>query len=422
MLIQFNFKNFKSFRDEATLDLSATNIDAFSDRVVKLGNEKLLTVAAIYGANASGKSNVYAAFDYMSNYVVQSFMFGDGNEDQDLQSKLTPFLFDAQSLDAESSFEIYFTLPLDDSGKVYNYGFSLNKNGIVEEWFNSKAKTAKISKTIFYRNTTENELDLSGIPDHSKENIKVALEKQVLIASLGAKLKVEKCKTIRDWFLANELADFSDFYFNFFNNNLPNNFIEDKKVQKQVINYLASFDGHIKDFKIEKLPNVDNQEKAGPYRIRSLHQMIGSDKMAALPLHDESKGTLKMFRLYPFIQKVMEKGSIFIVDELNAGLHPLLIRNFILTFLNPEINKNHAQLIFTTHDTWHLSNNLLREDEIWFVEKDDDGISSLYSLADFKEDVGNSSNIDYEELYLTGRYGAIPKLKLMKFLGGTTNG
>ncbi|MBE6095431.1 MAG: ATP-binding protein [Schwartzia succinivorans] len=422
MLIQFNFKNFKSFRDEATLDLSATNIDAFSDRVVKLGNEKLLTVAAIYGANASGKSNVYAAFDYMSNYVVQSFMFGDGNEDQDLQSKLTPFLFDAQSLDAESSFEIYFTLPLDDSGKVYNYGFSLNKNGIVEEWFNSKAKTAKISRTIFYRNTTENELDLSGIPDHSKENIKVALEKQVLIASLGAKLKVEKCKTIRDWFLANELADFSDFYFNFFNNNLPNNFIEDKKVQKQVINYLASFDGHIKDFKIEKLPNVDNQEKAGPYRIRSLHQMIGSDKMAALPLHDESKGTLKMFRLYPFIQKVMEKGSIFIVDELNAGLHPLLIRNFILTFLNPEINKNHAQLIFTTHDTWHLSNNLLREDEIWFVEKDDDGISSLYSLADFKEDVGNSSNIDYEELYLTGRYGAIPKLKLMKFLGGTTNG
>lgn len=422
MLIQFNFKNFKSFRDEAILDLSATNIDAFSDRVVKLGNEKLLTVAAIYGANASGKSNVYAAFDYMSNYVVQSFMFGDGNEEQDLQSKLTPFLFDAQSLDEESSFEIFFTLPLDNSGKVYNYGFSLNKNGIVEEWFNSKAKTAKESRIIFYRNSTEKELDLSGIPSNSRDNIKIALEKQVLIASLGAKLKVEKCKMIRDWFFANELADFSDFYFSFFHNTLPSNFIEDKKVQKQVIDFLASFDGHIKDFKIEKLPNVDKQAKVGSYRIRALHKMIGSEKMAELPLHDESEGTLKMFRLYPYLQKVMEKGSLFIVDELNARLHPLLVRNLILTFLNPEINKNHAQLIFTTHDTWHLSNNLFREDEIWFVEKDDDGISSLYSLADFKDEAGNVSDTDYEELYLTGRYGAIPKLKLMKFLGGTANG
>ena len=420
MLIQFNFKNFKSFRDETTLDLSATHIKSFSDRVVTIGKEKLLTVAAIFGANASGKSNVYAAFDYMSNYVVQSFMFGDDSEAQDLQSNLTPFLFDVQSVNAESSFEIYFTIPLDDSGKVYNYGFSLNKDGIVEEWFNYKAKTAKESRTIFYRNSTENELDLSGLPNNSKENIKVALEKQVLVASLGAKLKVEKCKLIRDWFLANELADFSDLFV-IFNNRLPHNFFEDKKVQKQVINYLASFDGHIKDFRIEKIPNVDKQGKTGSYRISSLHKMIGSDEMAELPLHDESQGTLKMFRLYPYIQKVMEKGSLFIVDELNARLHPLLIRNVILTFLNPKINKNHAQLIFTTHDTSNLSNNSFREDEVWFVEKDENGVSSLYSLADFKDNIGTNNYTNYEELYLTGKYGAIPKLKLMEFLGGTAN-
>ena len=422
MLIQFNFKNFKSFRDEAVLDLSATDIETFSDRVVKLGNENLLTVAAIYGANASGKSNVYAAFSYMSNYVVQSFMFGEGDEEQDLQSKLTPFLFDAQSLDAESSFEIYFTIPLDKTGKVYNYGFSLNKGGIVEEWFNSKARTAKEARTIFYRNSTDRALDLSGIPNNSRDNIKVALEKQVLISSLGAKLKVEKCKLIRDWFFSNELANFSDFYFNFFNNNLPNNFINDRNVQKRVVDYLASFDDHIKDFKIEKLPNIDKHMQSSAYTIRSLHRMIGTDAMAELPLHDESEGTLKMFRLYPYIQKVMEKGSLFIVDELNARLHPLLVRNFVLTFLDPKINKNHAQLIFTTHDTWHLSNNLLREDEIWFVEKDQNGISSLYSLSDFKDNVKTGDTADYEELYLTGRYGAIPKLKLINFLGGNANG
>ena len=97
---------------------------------------------------------------------------------------------------------------------------------------------------------------------------------------------------------------------------------------------------------------------------------------------------LKMFALYPELQEVLEKGSVFFIDELNARLHPLLVRNFLLTFLNPNINVNHAQLVFTTHDTWQLSNQLLRRDEIWFVEKDDRGVSTLYSLADFVDEDG----------------------------------
>ena len=95
-----------------------------------------------------------------------------------------------------------------------------------------------------------------------------------------------------------------------------------------------------------------------------------------------------MFALYPELQDVLEKGSVFFIDELNARLHPLLVRNFLLTFLNPEINTRHAQLIFTTHDTWQLSNQLLRRDEVWFTEKDELGISKLYSLADFVDESG----------------------------------
>ena len=111
----------------------------------------------------------------------------------------------------------------------------------------------------------------------------------------------------------------------------------------------------------------------------------------------------------------MEKGSVFFIDELNARLHPLLVRNFLLTFLNPEINKNHAQLIFTTHDTWQLSNQLLRRDEIWFVEKDERGVSSLYSLADFVYEDGVRIRKDesYEKNYMVGKYGAIPMLKAL---------
>ena len=189
MLIQFSFKNFKSFKDEAILDLSATKITEFSDRVVSIGREKLLPVAAIYGANASGKSNVYNAFEYMSDYVAESFKYGDDEENFE-SFRPTPFLFDTVSADAESCFEVYFTLPKDTTGKVYNYGFCIDKKGVTEEWLNSKAKTAKEYSTVFYRN--EEELDLSGFPKNSRDNIQVALEKQVLIISLEAKLKIGK--------------------------------------------------------------------------------------------------------------------------------------------------------------------------------------------------------------------------------------
>lgn len=412
MLIQFNFKNFKSFRDEASLDLSAAKMTEFSDRVVSEGNDKILPMAAIYGANASGKSNIYNAFEYMADYVIESFKYGD-EEEKFEEYRPTPFLFDSVSNDAESSFEVYFTIPGDKAEKTYNYGFCVDRHGVTEEWLNSKAKTARKYTSIFYRSTEENTLDLSGLPKSSRDNIQVALEKQVLIVSLGAKLKVTKCKDIRDWFMANEFADFGDPFTNFFlSRRLPKGFVDDTSVQKKVIEYFASFDEHIKDFEIEKLPH-DADSKEETYKISSLHKKIDSDTFAAIPLSMESAGTLKMFALYPELQDVLEKGSVFFIDELNARLHPLLVRNFLLTFLNPEINTKHAQLIFTTHDTWQLSNQLLRRDEVWFTEKDEQGISKLYSLADFVDESGTRIRKDesYEKNYLIGKYGAIPTLK-----------
>ncbi len=394
------------------MDLSAAKMTEFSDRVVSEGNDKILPMAAIYGANASGKSNIYNAFEYMADYVVESFKYGD-EEEKFEEYRPTPFLFDSVSNDAESSFEVCFTIPGDKAEKTYNYGFCVDRHGVTEEWLNSKAKTARKYTSIFYRSTEENTLDLSGLPKSSRDNIQVALEKQVLIVSLGAKLKVTKCKDIRDWFMANEFADFGDPFTNFFlSRRLPKGFVDDASVQKKVIEYFASFDEHIKDFEIEKLPH-DADSKEETYKISSLHKKIDSDTFAAIPLSMESAGTLKMFALYPKLQDVLEKGSVFFIDELNARLHPLLVRNFLLTFLNPEINTKHAQLIFTTHDTWQLSNQLLRRDEVWFTEKDEQGISKLYSLADFVDESGTRIRKDesYEKNYLIGKYGAIPTLK-----------
>lgn len=415
MLIQFNFKNYKSFRDEASLDLSAAKMTEFSDRVVTIGGEKILPVAAVYGANASGKSNVYSAFEFMSHYVVNSFKYGDDERNyEDVRPE--PFLFDSVSEKEESSFEVYFTIPGDKSERSYNYGFCLGPNGVTEEWLNTKAKTARQYSSVFYRDTES--MDLKGIPKKNRENIEVALEPQVLIISLGAKLKVEKCKLIRDWFLANEFADFGDAAKNFFMSRmLPTGFVEDKSVQEDVAKFFASFDDQIQGFEVTKLPTPE-EDKEERFTIDALHKKIDSDEMARIPLSAESAGTLKMFALYPELQAVLESGSVFFVDELNARLHPLLVRNFILAFLNPEINVNHAQLIFTTHDTWQLSNQLLRRDEIWFTEKNQDGLSTLYSLADFVDEDGSRIRKDesYEKNYLLGKYGAIPTLETISFL------
>ena len=415
MLIQFSFKNYKSFRDDTVLDLSAAKMTEFNNRVVTVGGEKILPVAAIYGANASGKSNIYEAFYYMSEYVEVSLHYGDDSEHFE-EYRPTPFLFDNESAKAESCFEVYFTVPNDPTEKTYNYGFCIGKQGVTEEWLNSKAKTARKYSTVFYR--SENELDLKGFNKVGRNSIETALNKEVLIVSLGAKLKIEKCKLVRDWFVANEFADFGNAVTNYFmSRRLPKGFVEDEKIRKKVVDYLSSFDESIKGFRIEEVPK-DDESKEPTYRINTIHKKVDSDDTAEIPLGMESAGTLKMFALYSELQEVISRGSVLFIDELNARLHPLLVRNFILIFLNPETNVNHAQLIFTTHDTWQLSNQLLRRDELWFTEKDKQGVSTLYSLADFIDEDGTRIRKDesYEKNYLLGKYGAIPTLKTIDLI------
>ncbi len=369
------------------------------------GDYRILPLAAIYGANASGKSNLYYAFEYMSEYVANSFGYGDEKKDYKKHAP-TPFLFDSETANEESFFEVFFSVINNDAEVIYNYGFCVDKNGVTEEWLNKRNSGCEESSMIFYRGGEDNELDLTGLPADSRKNITVALEPQVLIASLGAKLKVDECKAIRDWFLANEFTDFGNPLSNFvLSYRLPEGFADDNEVQNDVIRYFSSFDNHIQSFKIEEIASKEDQnEKA--YKISTLHKVKGSDKMVELPLSNESAGTLKMFAMYPELKSVLYGGGVFFIDELNARLHPLLVRCFLQIFLNPEINVNHAQLIFTTHDAWQLYDHLLKKDEIWFVNKDSEGRSELYSLADFSE----TDSAAYGEDYLHGKFGAIPVL------------
>jgi AAA15 family ATPase/GTPase len=426
MLLQFNFKNFKSFRDDTILDLTATKISEYSNHVITVGNEKLLPVAAIFGANASGKSNIQEAFRYMATYVVSSFSYGGDESGKKNKSEFLqppPFLFDATAKNAKSSFEVYFISSEETGTKSYNYGFTVNQSGIDEEWLNYKPKSSRDGyRRIFYRNRKE--IDLTGIAPKSQENLKIALEKETLIVSLGAKLKIAKLKLIRDWFLDNEFADFGSPAENFFLSELlPEDFVESKDVQQKVIDYFSAFDPSIIGFEIETLEKSDDK-KSATVRIDAIHKMIGSDEKATIPLKLESAGTLKMFALYPLLQGALETGGVLFVDELNARLHPLLVRTFIIAFLNPDTNPNHAQLIFTSHDSWQLNSNILRRDEVWFVEKSETGISTLYSLADFVDEDGSKIRKDenYEKNYLLGKYGAIPTMKHFDVFRGNRHG
>ena len=421
MLIQFNFKNFRSFRDEASLDLTATKISEHPNHVVEEGGDKLLTVAAIYGANASGKSNVYEAFSFMKGYVVNSFSYGGNSNRKNFEiPQVTPYLFDRDSRTSPSEFEVFYVDSSDGREKTYQYGFTIQGSEILEEWLYSKAKTARTGyRTIFYRKKGE-ELEADGLPRKAVENLKEALQMETLIVSLGAKLNIAKLTAVYDWFLGSETIHLATLGEDFSRaSDLPVGFVTDRAVQENVLRFISSFDESIVDFEIEEVKRSNEEVLGKSYVVHTLHKLAQGGGMQSILLGSESSGTRKMLALYEPLKDVLDHGGVMFIDALNDMLHPLLVRNIILTFLTPEINTNHAQLLLTSHDVWQFSNELLRRDELWITDKDRDGVSTLYSIAEFKDKDGNKIRRKeaFAKNYLVGNYGGIPVVKPLVMLG-----
>lgn len=415
MLLKFNFCNYKSFRDEVSLDLTATKISEFADLRFRSGNINILPIAGIFGANASGKSNVIDAFRFMVHYVIMSLNFAGGQINPALQGGIIrpiPFLFDLKSREGGTKFEVYFTLNNDASEKIYQYGFIYNNNAIEEEWLNYKAKTSRDDfRVIFYRGR-QDENDFSGLDAGISKNIKVSMQKETLILTLGAKLNEPILSGIYQWFsqiLCLNLGSTTE------NIILAQSTVTrrmlDKKVQDAITKYLAAFDSNIIKISAQER-EINTITKQKTIEVNFYHKLNDSDDTIPLPLTLESSGTQKMFHLYPFFNSVLMNGGVLFVDELNARLHPLLLRTIMQMFLDEKINVNKAQLVFTSHDVWQLKSNIMRRDEIWFTEKDEKGVSNLYSLSDFVDEDGEKirKDEDYQKNYLVGKYGAIPNL------------
>ncbi|AVQ17337.1 AAA family ATPase [Fusobacterium gonidiaformans] len=412
MLLQFYFSNYRSFEGEAILDMRASGSNELSSHIRVQGNEKILPVSAIYGANASGKSSVFEAFRFMTWCVSNSLSFSKENKGKSQKLNADSFKF-SDKVKEPSEFEINY---IDSNGKkklYYTYGFKIGSSEIIEEYlaYNTKTGVKRNEEFTYIFNRKKNEkLYLDSSLEKFKENIEISLKKETLLVSLGAVLNIKEMKQVQDWFFKTEVINFSNsLYGAFFENILPRKADESQEVRRNLVEFINSFDDSIIDIEVEKSSSGDKDEDS--YRVYAIHK-TKSGNTNRLSFSEESSGTKKMFSLYQTLLDVLEQGGIFFADELDIKLHPLLMRNILLTFTDKEKNKNNAQLIFTTHNTIYMDMDLLRRDEIWFVEKKL-GVSSLYSLDDITNEKGEKVRKDsnYEKHYLLGNYGAVPYLK-----------
>ncbi|WP_336038975.1 AAA family ATPase [Fusobacterium polymorphum] len=414
MLLQFYFSNYRSFEGEGILDMRASGSNELSSHIRNSLNEKVLPITAIYGANASGKSSVFEAFQFMALCVLESLSFSDDNKKNPYKLKVDSFKF-SESREKPSEFEINYIDKKGKKEKYYNYGFKIDNSGILEEYLASNTKTGvkrNEDYTYIFKRGRNQKLYLDSSIEKFRENLEISLKEKTLLVSLGAKLNIDEFIRVRTWFINTEVINFSNsLYGAFLENILPNNIIESEEVRKNLVSFINSFDDSIIDIEVEKISAIDENDKDN-YRVFTIHKSDKGTSTARISMNEESSGTKKMFSLYQTLLDVLEKGGVFFADELDIKLHPLLMRNILLTFIDKEKNSNNAQLIFTTHNTIYMDMDLLRRDEIWFVEKDN-GVSNLYSLDDITNEKGEKVRKDsnYEKHYLLGNYGAIPNLK-----------
>ncbi|WP_338988968.1 ATP/GTP-binding protein [Fusobacterium animalis] len=416
MLLQFYFSNYRSFEGEGILDMRASGSNELSSHIRNTLNERVLPVTAIYGANASGKSSVFRAFLFMRHLVIFSLAFSEVEKEKLFNKlKIEPFKFSGNR-EKPSEFEINYINKRDGKEIYYSYGFKIDNSGILEEYLASNTKT-RVKRneeySYIFKRERNQKLYLDSSIEKFRENLEISLKDKTLLVSLGASLNINELIKVQSWFINAKAIDFSNSLNNMLRENiLPSKIEETQKIKNELVDFINSFDDSIIDIEIEKISFDDGDSDKDNYRIYTVHKSDGETSTARISMNEESSGTKKMFSLYQTLLDVLEKGGVFFADELDIKLHPLLMRNILLTFTDKEKNPNNAQLIFTTHNTIYMDMDLLRRDEIWFVEKDK-GASKIYSLDDITNEKGEKVRKDsnYEKHYLLGNYGAIPNLK-----------
>ncbi|KFX54715.1 ATP-binding protein [Clostridium botulinum] len=419
MILEFTVKNFLSIKDEVTLSMVASKDSSFEDNLLPYEDGKKIKNAlksvVIYGANASGKTNILKALGFFSWFINKSHEMQQGRK-----IPREPFKLDRYYINKPSEFQIIFI----HKNIKYLYGFSVTEEEVIEEYLyyypNGRQSIIFERDRDDYKFTidAERQTELKN-KFHSKNKLFIATE------SLW---EYEKAKIPFEW-LNN--------YLNIFINHdklegyTGSKMHDDEKMNVLVKKYIKLADIGIDnvDVKLRKaedilnsdlynvipdeakaeiLNKIQDRDVLDIKMIHSIEDESGKIINYEFKLDEESDGTQKFFGLLgPWVDALLN-GYTIVIDELDIRLHTLLVKKLIQMFLNPEINKNNAQLIFSTHDTNLLDSELLRRDQIWFTEKKEDKSTDLYSLYDFG---GVRKNVSIEKGYLQGKYGAIPILK-----------
>lgn len=402
MLIRFNFKNFKSFKNENCLDMEATSLKEHEYNVAKTENGEYLKVSAIYGANASGKTNVLQAFDYMKKRILVS---DDSKKNSPIdEENIYSFMINNDPIALEVEI-------LAKNNKIYKYGFEVLKDKIISEWLFEK----RVNK--FYSIFERENNNVSMKPNKISELVNI--DERTLFLNIYSKIdrNNEDFSNVYDWFVNSTYLDLGNPNFErFINNRVSLKILSDVNYKKELLKFIKTFDSGIEGIKTTPDSIEAVKSNNGIIDIEVIHKGENGE-LKALPFYLESNGTRKMFHLFDFFMDALKNGMVLFVDELDAKLHPLLTRYIINLFHNSDTNKGNGQLIYSTHDTVNLNKETFRRDEIWFAEKDKDGISEIYALSDYiLEDDKNAgkkvrNDATYNKDYLTGRYGAIPVLE-----------
>lgn len=398
MLIQFSAENYLSIRDKVTLSLLASNDKEHPEHLIPLqGKDSCLKASVIYGANASGKSNVLHAFWFMVNYVLNSH-----EKQLNRKTDRVPFKFSQQTPNAPSTFEVIFAV----NGVRYAYGFSAEDNEIVEEYLYRYPNGRRA--VIFERTNVSNyrftvDIDLQN-------SLKERNSPNKLYLSTAANWNYELVKPVFAWFAScSILCKYSSL--NVYGSNADA--LRDDAYRAIIASMLQ-----VADFGIKSLAyNESSRRGAAGGReneydnIDAVHQVEdenGDMHPYVLNMSEESAGTSSYFSLIGIIQKTLDEGGLLFADEMDAHLHPLLTKHLISLFNSTEHNLHGAQLVFTSHNTNLLDLDIFRRDQIWFTEKDErTAATDLFSLHDFS--VRKDTKV--ERSYLIGRYGAIPFIK-----------
>ena len=395
MLIQFSVENYLSIKDKVVLSLLSSRDNEHPEHLIADGNKNYLKSAVIYGANASGKSNVLNAFWFMVNYVLTS-------HNQQLHKTIarSPFKFDPETPARPSSFEVIFTT----EGVRYAYGFSVTDKAVIEEYLYYYPNGRQA--LIFERKDTK---DFRFTVDIDEQNtLKDRTSANKLYLSVASNWSYSKVIPVLEWFASCQIItknSVADAY------GLEAEQLKDDDYRHVIASMLRVADFGIQSLQMrdtEPAPSQRNDIFTNIEAIHTVQDTEGNTSSYALNMAEESDGTNSYFKLIGVVKKVLDEGTLLVADEMDAHLHPLLTKHLVSLFNSVEFNPNGAQLIFTSHNTNLLDLDVLRRDQIWFTEKDEQtAATDLFSLYDFS--IRKDAKV--EKGYLIGRYGAIPFIK-----------